>query len=144
MSEDVINRLIDLEAHFEYMKGGRKAKDHPELFKKFAKEHFWKPTFWALTDEECARYQAHERPPEGERLVVVEIEDVIRVTLPARLKTLGAKAKLEDLESMFLFQCKGFGTPSGESTRLFQSSRWCALVLTRQRYKPCSRTQDGP
>ena len=115
MSEDVIHRLVDLEDHFEYTKGGKKAKDHPQLFDKFAKEHFWRPTFWALGDEERARYEAQKRPTEDSSLVVVEIEDVIRVTLPARLDTLGVNARIEDLESTFLFHCKGFGTPSGQS-----------------------------
>lgn len=58
------------------------------------------------------------RPDEEDNVIVVEFDDVVAMTTQSivdGLQAAGRDVSIQDFESVYLHQCKGFGRPSGES-----------------------------
>lgn len=65
--------------------------------------------------DELERFKAAPRPPK-KTTVVIELDDVVRATARSILDALKLdEVGMKDLESRFLFHCKGFGTPTSRS-----------------------------
>jgi hypothetical protein len=72
-------------------------------------------TWHDIAATNMARFENLPRP-RHKTMVVVELEDVIRAATAATIRGLKLDGVgLQDIESLFLFHCRGFGNPTGTS-----------------------------